>query len=145
VAATGRPGLTLILPSGVRRAILAHARRTRPHECCGLLIGRGREVFAALPARNMAQSAVRFELDPRLHIDTRRVLRQMAPDVRIIGVYHSHPDGPPRPSATDVAEAAYPEWVHVIVGLATARPAMAAYRIRGGRVAPVGLRSSARG
>jgi proteasome lid subunit RPN8/RPN11 len=32
----------------------------------------------------------------------------------LIGIYHSHPDGPPHPSATDLAEAAFPEVEYLI-------------------------------
>lgn len=131
---------TLRLPLAVRRAVIAHARRDQPREGCGLLVGRGREVIAAVPSRNLAESPVRFELDPRLHIDTRRLLRQMTPALEIVGVYHSHPDGPPRPSPSDIAEAAYDDWAYVIVGLDGRRATLAAYRIRKGRVTPLALR-----
>ena len=33
----------------------------------------------------------------------------------VCGIFHSHPAGPPVPSATDVAQALYPEAVYVIV------------------------------
>jgi len=35
----------------------------------------------------------------------------------VLGFYHSHPHSPAWPSPTDAAEAAYPEAVHLIVGL----------------------------
>lgn len=102
--------------------MLAHARRDAPLECCGLLVGRARrgivDVVAAVPMRNVAASPVRFRVDDSEHIDLRRLLRRFAPPLTIVGVYHSHPSGPPEPSATDVAEAGYPEWAYVIVGLA---------------------------
>lgn len=122
----------LYVPVSVRRAIVAHARRDRPLECCGLLIGRGRNVIAALPAANLARSTVRYRLDPRVHIDARRWLRQCEPALEILGCYHSHPNGPARPSPTDVSEAAYPDWVYVIVGLRGSRTDLAAFRIRAG-------------
>jgi proteasome lid subunit RPN8/RPN11 len=110
-----------------------------PHECCGLLIGRGRRISCVLPATNLAKSAVRYELDPRTHIDARRVLRRLLPPLDILGVYHSHPAGAPVPSETDVTQALYREWVHVIVGLGASRPRIAAYRIRDRRVSEVPL------
>jgi proteasome lid subunit RPN8/RPN11 len=33
-------------------------------------------------------------------------------------IYHSHPAGPPRPSATDRRQAYYPAWPQLIVSLA---------------------------
>ncbi len=127
----------LVLDPGVRRAIVTHATRERPRECCGLLIGRRGHVTGSVPSRNLARSAVRYELDPRVHIDLRRVLRQIVPPLAILGVYHSHPAGRARPSATDVAEALYPDWVHIIVGLGGARQQIAGFRMRGGGVQAV--------
>jgi proteasome lid subunit RPN8/RPN11 len=132
-----RPAPTVAIDPGVRRAIIEHATRERPLECCGLLIGQRGRVTGALPARNLARSAVRYELDPRLHIDARRVLREVMPPIAILGVYHSHPRGRAHPSASDIAEAQYPNWIHVIVGFAGARARVAGFRIRGGRVLPV--------
>jgi proteasome lid subunit RPN8/RPN11 len=135
---------TVTLPSAVRRALVAHADRERPRECCGLLLGRGRRVQFAVPVRNQAAGVTRYELDPRAHIDVRRTVRAFVPAMAIVGVYHSHPEGLPDPSPTDIAEAAYPEWVYVIVGRRGARPRIAAYRIRRGRVARLAVRSDAR-
>lgn len=117
-----------LLPAAVRRAIVAHARRDAPLECCGLLVGRGRSVIAAMPMRNTAASPTRFRLDDREHIELRRTLRRFEPPLEILGVYHSHPRGPAVPSSTDVAEAHYPEWLYVIVGLRGVRAEVGVWR-----------------
>jgi proteasome lid subunit RPN8/RPN11 len=132
------------LPLAVRRAIIAHARRERPRECCGLLVGRGHRVSFAVAATNVATGETRFRLDDREHLTLRRVLRAFRPPLAIVGVYHSHPKGDARPSETDVAEAAYPSWLHVIVGLKTTRPVIGAFRLRNGRVRRVTLRANER-
>ena len=129
----------LHLPPAVRRAIVAHARRARPRECCGLLLGDGRKVQFAVAAPNRARGRSRYELDPKTHIDVRRVLRGVAPVLTIVGVYHSHPAGPAVPSPTDVSEAAYADWIHVIVALRGRRATVRAFRIRHGRVTGVPL------
>jgi len=116
-----------------RRAMTAHARRDAPRECCGLLIGRGAEVHFAAAVANHATSASRYRLDDRAHIALRRALRSFTPPLEIVGVYHSHPTGRAWPSETDIAEAHYPEWCHVIVALGR-RVRLAAFRIRRGRV-----------
>jgi proteasome lid subunit RPN8/RPN11 len=138
--AAARAAATVILPPAVRRAIVAHARATLPDECCGLLLGRGSRVDYALPVANVAASPTRFQLDPRAHIDVRRILRNLAPALEIVGVYHSHPHGDAQPSSTDVREAAYRNWLHVIVGLAGSRSSLGAFRIRSGRVARARLK-----
>ena len=96
-------------------AVIAHARAARPAECCGVLIGSGRAIDEALPARNLAGSPTRFLLDPKDHIDARRAARSRGLDV--LGFYHSHADSPAWPSPTDVDEATDPEAVHLIVSL----------------------------
>ena len=107
------------IATSVREAMVAHARRDAPRECCGLLIGRGRRVDLALAMANAARRPrTRFQIDPGEHIAVRRVLRHVAPDLEIVGLYHSHPEGPAVPSARDVAEAHYPDWLFVIVGRA---------------------------
>jgi len=69
----------------------------------------------AVPARNLSEDPNRFLIDPAGHIDARRRARQRG--LEVVGFYHSHPHSPARPSATDLAEASYPDHVHLIVGL----------------------------
>jgi len=127
-----RQGLTV--SPAVRRAIVAHARRDRPLECCGLLLGRGTSIVFAVPTPNVVASPVRYRVDPMTHIDVQRVLRLLAPPLDIVGVYHSHPAGEPLPSPTDIAEASYPEWAHIIIGFRSGRPLVNAFTIQRGRV-----------
>ena len=120
-------------------AMVAHARREAPNECCGLLVGWPGRIDESIAATNLAASPSRFLLDPSDHIAFNRRLRGSGREV--IGAYHSHPHSPAEPSPTDVAEAYYSDFVYVIVSLMEAtRPAVRAYRIVGQRVTPVILR-----
>jgi proteasome lid subunit RPN8/RPN11 len=92
--------------------------------------------------RNAAASRRRYRVDDRDHIALRKALRRLTPPLSIVGVYHSHPDGLAAPSPSDVAQAFYPDWIQVIVGLRTTRPVLRAFRIRRGHVSV--LRISAR-
>ncbi|HWB31414.1 MAG TPA: M67 family metallopeptidase [Vicinamibacterales bacterium] len=132
----------LVMPAAVRRALVAHARRDRPHECCGLLVGSGARVTFAVPARNVdASPATRYRVDPRQQLDLQRVLRNVVPPLAIVGVYHSHPQSDAKPSASDVAEAYDDDWIYVIVGLRAHTAQVRAFRIRGGRARAVPIRS----
>lgn len=124
----------------IRRAIVAHARRDRPTECCGLLLGHGRVITHAVPMRNVAASPVRYRIDDAEHVRLRRALRGWQPALEIVGVYHSHPRGGAAASPTDVAAAMYPEWVQVIVGLGEGRAQVRAFRIAAGRARPIAIR-----
>jgi proteasome lid subunit RPN8/RPN11 len=118
------------LPAGVRRAILEHARRDAPDECCGFLLGRAGRVLHAASMRNAAaRPRVQFRIDPREHIALRRELRRLLPALEIVGLYHSHPDGPREPSARDRREAHYREWLYVIAIGASDKFRLRAYRI----------------
>ncbi len=87
-----------------------------PLEVCGLLVGhsddKGWQVGDVRPVANLNsdRAADRFELDPAAYQAIDRELRGSGHE--IIGVYHSHPDCPAKPSPTDLASAwegfAYP-------------------------------------
>ena len=122
------------LPAAVRAAIVQHARREAPRECCGFLIGSGRRIQFALPLANVdSRPESRYRIDDRQHIEVRRWLRRIAPPLGIVGVYHSHPNADARPSVADRAEAHYPEWVHAIVSLKNGREHIGLFEIVRGR------------
>lgn len=111
-------------------AIIAHAREAAPVECCGILIGRDGSIDDAARAKNLAGSPNRFLLDPKDHIEVRRTARGRGLDV--IGFYHSHPHSPAWPSPTDIAEAAYPDAVQLIVSLEGTAVVARLFRLEGG-------------
>ena len=94
----------------------------------------------ALRMANVEKSRERYRIDDRAHIELRRVLRGARPELSILGVYHSHPAGDAWPSDTDVADAFYPDWTYVVVGLKGRRPVVRAFRIRKGTVRQMPIR-----
>lgn len=122
------------LPRTVRRAVLDHARRAAPNECCGLLIGAAAgadtRIVRAWPARNLRRSPNRYLVDPADHFAAIRSARRAG--LAVVGAYHSHPASPPTPSATDTEEADDPGLLYVIASPAPA--AVRAYRLEGGRL-----------
>lgn len=119
---TGSHGQGLYLSRTHLKRIVDHAEAAYPTESCGLLAGRiagdGRITVSAIHrSRNMIQdrSGDRFEIDPRLLIRLQRAERDGG--ARIVGVYHSHPDHAAQPSAVDLASAADPSLVWVIVSV----------------------------
>jgi proteasome lid subunit RPN8/RPN11 len=79
---------------------------------------------------NLSADHNRFLLDPEAHIRVRRDARNRG--LAVVGYYHSHPRSPAEPSARDVAEAADPAAVHVIVSLEADAPSLRAFTIAGG-------------
>jgi len=88
------------------RAMVEHARRTYPNECCGAMLGvmdSGEKVVReALPLENAyaGAQASRYELRPEDLMAADRAARERHMD--LIGIYHSHPDCDAYFSATDL-------------------------------------------
>jgi len=107
----------VICRTPARDSLLADLAARPWIEACGLLLGTcdagGWRIEATAPLRNTASSATYFEFDPAELLD-----HDLRHGAAIIGVYHSHPGGPPRPSPTDLgqmrAEAEAP-WVWLIL------------------------------
>lgn len=104
----------LQIPDQIRRAMLAHSAWAYPDEACGLLAGDRERVGLVFCLTNRAASPNRYKVDPREHYGAMRYAERQ--EMEIIGAWHSHPNGPAEPSATDVAEAPGGDWVTVVVG-----------------------------
>ena len=92
----------------IGRAILhtlSDAAKAAPdREICGLLFGSRERIERAEPADNVAeQPGDMFEIDPRALFAALRAER--AGGDRLIGHYHSHPNGSAFPSPRDLAAA----------------------------------------
>jgi proteasome lid subunit RPN8/RPN11 len=114
----------IVFPAGELVRLRAACEAAYPNEACGLIVGRaeatGFRVSRLEPSRNLAENARHaFEIDPRLRLAQQRALRGSGE--AIIGLYHSHPDGSARPSATDLENAWEPELVWVIAAVAAGR------------------------
>lgn len=108
---------SLFLSDELAAHVLMSAARAYPNETCGLLEGRDVEqgwlVTAVHETPNIADNpARRFLIDPQAQFDLMRALR--GKDTRMIGCFHSHPDGIAEPSATDRAEAYEPDFLYLI-------------------------------
>jgi len=108
-------------------AIRAHGQATYPEECCGFLLGhataKGNHVVTASPVENRRATGreQRYSITPHDYHAADRLARRQ--DLDIVGFYHSHPDHPARPSATDLAEATFPGYTYVIVSIHDGQPA----------------------
>lgn len=140
--------MSLRLDTAQMAELAALGEAAWPREACALLVGfedgNGLRVTELVPARNVAAAPEReFELDPAVHFATLRRLRETAEDNvrtnrmighRIIGHWHSHPNGRAEPSAQDVAMISDPGLVWLISAVHDGR----ASPVRGFRAAPKG-------
>jgi len=122
----------LLLPEEMRRALIAHARREAPNECCGIIAGKDGRPVRVLEARNAEQSPYRYSIDSRDLLQLFRELEVNGWD--LLAIYHSHTHTPAYPSPTDLSLAAYPDAYYILISLAEAEPDVRAYRIIDGAV-----------
>ncbi len=119
-------------------SILDHARRATPAEACGIVYGDA-AIDAAEATANVAAHPERaFEIDPAALLRAHRTAR--AAGRKVLGWYHSHPNGSTEPSITDAARAVEDGKLWLIAAANT----VAAWRVVAdgpvhGRFAPVTL------
>lgn len=112
--------------------MIKHAESGYPYEVCGVMIGNGEIISAYRQCRNLiAEDTVetefknsnkldkerlrdRFELDPKSYMEADEWARSEG--LEILGIYHSHPDHPSKPSETD-RQIASPFWGYIIFSI----------------------------
>ena len=93
--------------------MIAHVRAGLPNEACGLLGGLNSRVCKVYPVENVDHSPVHYTMHPTIQVRTMVAIEEVGWE--LLSIYHSHPNGPATPSATDVARAYYPEVVYIIL------------------------------
>lgn len=114
----------------------AEAERNAPEEACGLVAGRGAQSGAAdaaaiMPVENALHSPWRFRMRPQQQVAAFLLMEEKGWD--LLAIYHSHPQGPAGPSATDLNEFAYPEALVLIWSRAQNDWICRAYAIESGQ------------
>jgi proteasome lid subunit RPN8/RPN11 len=118
--------------------MVAHVQQSLPNEACGLLGGPPGQVERVYCVPNVYRSPVAYLMDPAGQVDA--MIELEAAGLEVVGIFHSHPAGPPVPSATDVAQALYPESVYVILSPGGSDGwQMRGFEIADGRVREVAL------
>ena len=130
----------LSIPSPQLQQLDLLATRGYPNEVCGLLIGRIWGTVSTVeriePARNLAASRLqdRYILDPDDFLAADNAARQDG--LEIVGLWHTHPDHPARPSVADL-EAAWEGYVYLILSVANGAVAdRQAWLLRDARFTP---------
>lgn len=118
-------------------AIVDHARRDAPDECCGVVGVRDGTAVTVHALENTAHSPYRFEVGADL-VGVMDELEEAG--LELGAIYHSHPKTEPVPSQTDINfSGAWPGTEWVIVGLGTPEPVVRSFLIDQGRVREIGL------
>lgn len=88
--------------------IESHAQAEYPNECCGFLYGvdtDDRVIDRAFEAKNSKEGDKRrrFEISPLDYLKAEQYAIEN--DIQLLGIYHSHPNHPARPSEHDRLQA----------------------------------------
>lgn len=106
------------IPRLIVNGILSHAQHSPEQEICGLIAARDGRPTRCVRVKNASREPGHlFAMDPKEQIDAMREFREQGEE--LFGIYHSHPHAPAAPSPRDLAEAAYPEALYLIVSLNT--------------------------
>lgn len=117
----------IIVSEKILQEIRRHAEETYPEECCGFLLGtvgaEGNEIHGMQRAvnRNENRREDRYIISPDDYRSAEKAAREAELDV--VGIYHSHPDHPARPSVTDLKTATFPGYTYAIVSVRHGRAA----------------------
>jgi proteasome lid subunit RPN8/RPN11 len=96
--------LQKIILTELQKQILSnHADNERPNESCAILFGTENEgkskVERVFLTKNIDQSPVNFTISAEQRLEADKMEKEL--QLKIIGIFHSHPDSKAYPSSTD--------------------------------------------
>ena len=116
------------IPRPIYQKMVEHARREDPLECCGILGGMNETVQKSFEIRNVKSSSVQFVIDPQGQLNAFEEMEKSS--MKMVAIYHSHPQTIPFPSEMDVQETLDPDMPSIIISLKEKdEPMVKAFRI----------------
>ena len=104
------------------QTLIRESESAYPYEGCGLLLGPAAQekvVQSIALLRNVLRDEGRgrfdFSFSPKEFMEAQR--KAEAGKLDVVGIFHTHPDHPPRPSATDAGQPMLAGWINVIVSV----------------------------
>ena len=94
------------LSNEFRNAMIAHAVKELPNECCGVLLGRNKRIERVVPMQSTDPSSDTYFMDPVQQVEVFTEMEKRGEN--LLGIYHSHPAGPRQPSGADLQLAFHP-------------------------------------
>ena len=93
----------IILTEAQKQILSNHADNEKPNESCAILFGTDNEeevkVEKVFLTKNIDQSPVNFTISAEQRLEADKMERES--QLKIIGIFHSHPDSKAYPSNTD--------------------------------------------
>ncbi len=114
----------MVVPREMMERMRRHGEETYPHECCGFMLGSAEDgVQRIVEIRSQANERTesrenRFVISPQQFRAAEKYARTAGH--QLVGIYHSHPDSPARPSEYD-RDHAWPWFSYIIVSVKRGR------------------------
>ena len=93
----------IVLTKDQKEILSKHAEQERPNESCAILFGRviqeTTHVEKIFLAQNIDQSPVNFTISAEQRLEADKIEKES--ELKIIGIFHSHPNSEAYPSNTD--------------------------------------------
>jgi proteasome lid subunit RPN8/RPN11 len=93
----------IILTEAHKQILSNHADKEKPNESCALLLGTENggksKVENIFLTKNIDQSPVNFTISAEQRLEADKMEKEL--QLKIIGIFHSHPDSQAYPSSTD--------------------------------------------
>ena len=122
-----------------QHTVLEVMLKVYPFEACGFMAGNNNKVSRLYPVENVLKSPHAYYMDPNQQLEAMLDLEERG--LQMLAIYHSHPHGPEIPSASDIAQATYPDSAYVIISLADKQqPSFRAFNIVDGQVKEIPYR-----
>jgi proteasome lid subunit RPN8/RPN11 len=114
-------GEMLRLKTEFFQMLMGHAQELFPYECCGVLVGRVEADEKIVSEVCKTTNVVAGEREDWFNIEPKELMtifqRVAEEEKDILGFYHSHPNGSPNPSRSDLEHVSWSFYSYVIVGL----------------------------
>ena len=95
--------MKLFLSKEQKQILSTEAINKKPNESCALLFGKKEndeiKINEIFPAENIEESPINFTISNEQLIQGYKIAEKKG--LEVIGIFHSHPDSEPYPSATD--------------------------------------------
>ena len=93
----------IILTENQKKILANHSEQENPNESCAILFGKEMQetykVERIFLTQNMEQSPVNFTISAEQRLEADKIERET--ELKIIGIFHSHPNSEAYPSDTD--------------------------------------------
>ncbi|MFX1534848.1 MAG: Mov34/MPN/PAD-1 family protein [Promethearchaeota archaeon] len=111
--------MTIFIKKSEVTKIFGHGEATFPEECCGVLIGTSNPTPRIIDARrvrntNSGTRNRRYNIDPQEYMSIEESIEKEG--LQLLGIYHSHPDHPSRPSDFDLNHA-FPNFSYMVLSV----------------------------